>query len=503
MRFFLGCFFLLALATGQPGVVCAQSLDAITLALPNQDEAVAAYADGGHIFVAAAKLASAMGGSYAVSASADRITISLGASEITVRPGNPFISAGAATFTCLPEPRIARGDLFVPLEPWIAILNRILPTYLAWDSFTARLSTGVVGAQVTAIQCTPRKAQTMVEIRLDSAVRFSTARNGKTLLVSIPDGIVASSRLNQEKRIGHVRAISVEQRNKEALVSILMSDSAQPGETVLAEDPWRIRIVLNHSVPQPVGKLPAASADSGYRKSTSAGMRKVVIDPGHGGKDPGATGPNGIQEKDIVLSIALILAQYLRDSTDLNVILTRSTDEFIPLAGRTQMANDSGADLFLSLHCNSIGGGKQRVTSGFKAYINRSAISDEDKLVAMKENAAIEFETETRGKYKSVTEGILLDLMSNEFLRESEDWAGMIVESMEGAGEVVRQHTGLGQAGFFVLNGAYMPSVLFEIAYISHPKESKLLQNKTSQRNIALALLASIRNFIEKYGSSP
>jgi len=228
----------------------------------------------------------------------------------------------------------------------------------------------------------------------------------------------------------------------------------------------------------------------------------VVIDPGHGGKDPGAMGPDGLQEKDIVLGIALLLADSLRATTDLKIVLTRSKDEFIALADRTRMANDSSANLFLSIHCNSIDGDKRRIqrTSGFKVFINKAAVSDEDRLVALKENAAVQFEAvDTRNKYHTVTEGILLDLMSNEFLRESEDWAGMIVESMASLGEITRQYTGLGQAGFYVLNGAYMPAVLVEVAYISHPKDSKLLKNKSFQRRVAAALYRSVCDFVGKY----
>lgn len=229
-------------------------------------------------------------------------------------------------------------------------------------------------------------------------------------------------------------------------------------------------------------------------------IKTIVIDPGHGGKDPGAIGPSGVKEKDVVLPIGLALRDELEKIKGLSVYMTRSTDVFIPLRDRTKFANDKKADLFISIHANSVGGTKKRknTVKGYKIYFLSQAKNEEDKLAAMIENSVIELEEDVqKGDF---LQNVLIDMANNEFLTESQDLSIAIAESFGKALAKIRAlQKGVGQANFWVLNGAYMPSVLVEGCFISNPQEEKLLTNKKFQKKIAVAIKDAVVEFKKKY----
>lgn len=229
-------------------------------------------------------------------------------------------------------------------------------------------------------------------------------------------------------------------------------------------------------------------------------IKTVVIDPGHGGKDAGAVGAANTYEKDAVLAISLELRKLLQEKTDIKVHMTRDTDIFIPLRQRTKFANDKNADLFISVHANSIAGDKARKNrvKGYKMYFLSHAKSEDDKRAAMIENSVIELEDNTEGG--TMLENILNDMANNEYLNESQDISIRITESFaKSITESRKLHTGVGQANFWVLNGAFMPAVLVEAAFISNPTEEKLLSSGKFQKKVAKAICNAVIDFKKKY----
>jgi N-acetylmuramoyl-L-alanine amidase len=267
-------------------------------------------------------------------------------------------------------------------------------------------------------------------------------------------------------------------------------------------------IVVGEQAPSKDAPLTSTPESAGVRKEAGAAakgthgqaLKTIVIDPGHGGRDPGAIGPDGTREKDVVLAIALALRDILKEKTDMSVYLTREKDEFIPLKKRTEFANAKKADLFVSIHANSIMGNnkKRKQVKGFKIYFLSQAKNEEDKLVAMMENSVIELEEGTeKGDY---LQNILIDMANNEYLAESEDMSIMIAEAFTGRlAEIGCLHTGVGQAPFWVLNGAFMPSVLIETAFISNPGEEQLLGSTRFQKKASQAIFEAIMQFKLKY----
>ena len=223
----------------------------------------------------------------------------------------------------------------------------------------------------------------------------------------------------------------------------------------------------------------------------------IIIDPGHGGENSGAVGPKGTKEKDIVLDIALRLESMLKSSNQkgLQVYLTRRDDKFIPLEDRALFANQKGGDLFVSIHANAA---KRRAAAGTEIYFLAQAKNDEARAAEALENSAILFERpEGAPADTSELNFILMDMLQTEFLKESSDLAQIIHDRMKQKLDIPSR--GVDQAGFFVLNKTYMPSVLVETAFISNPEEEKLLNKSTFRQKIAEAICQGILDFKNKY----
>ncbi|MDR0304257.1 MAG: N-acetylmuramoyl-L-alanine amidase [Chitinispirillales bacterium] len=223
----------------------------------------------------------------------------------------------------------------------------------------------------------------------------------------------------------------------------------------------------------------------------------IVIDPGHGGKDPGATGPGGTNEKDIVLPISLEVKKYLSKYKNIKVFLTRETDSFIALHDRAEFANKKNADLFISIHANA--SEKSPSVGGYKMYFLSEAKDEIDEWTAKLENSVIDLESKAQ---TNGLESILLSLANNEFIKESQDFSIMLAKSFgKNMKEIQKLHTGVGQANFYVLNGASMPAVLVETAFISNTKEEKLLKDKKFQKDVAESIGGAAIEFCKKYVS--
>ncbi len=237
-----------------------------------------------------------------------------------------------------------------------------------------------------------------------------------------------------------------------------------------------------------------------HAKASQEIIKTIVIDPGHGGMDPGAIGPGGLEEKKVVLDIGCDLRDLFKSKSKFTVYMTRDKDVFIPLQDRTKFANEKKADIFVSIHANSIEGNakKRDNTRGYKVYFLSQAKNEDDKLVAMRENAVIKLEDKAN-RYDNL-QNILIDMVGNEYLRESQDFSIMVTESFHSSCNVIpKLHLGIGQANFWVLNGAYMPSVLIEVGFISNKKEEESLGDASVRHSIAVSIFEAIMNFKKKY----
>jgi len=223
----------------------------------------------------------------------------------------------------------------------------------------------------------------------------------------------------------------------------------------------------------------------------------VVLDPGHGGKWPhdGAHGGRGLHEKVIALQVARKTKESL-EGQGATVILTRDTDEDIPLADRVRIANEAGADVFLSIHCNSMETlGDRKVTRGVETYFLSPDPTDaEAKMLALLENGGPEAVPLPRSS--DPVAGILNDLALGQARNDSAALAQIVQQRMVRGTRATSR--GVRQAPFLVLSGTRMPSVLVEIGFISHPREGRMLGRDRYQRRVAQALADGVRDFADK-----
>lgn len=218
-------------------------------------------------------------------------------------------------------------------------------------------------------------------------------------------------------------------------------------------------------------------------------VRRIVVDPGHGGKDPGAVGLSGLQEKDVVLAMGLSLAKKLKEELGVDVVMTRSTDVFIELQERTAIANQVGADLFVSIHANA---SLNRSASGIETYYLNLAKTEKAAQLAARENG-------TSLEKVSLLQAVLFDLMANYKLNDSAHMAEEVQKSLykriSGRYSPVK-NLGVKQGPFYVLVGATMPSILVESAFISNEREESRLGDPLFQEQVAEGIYEGIAAYI-------
>jgi len=226
-------------------------------------------------------------------------------------------------------------------------------------------------------------------------------------------------------------------------------------------------------------------------------IKRIVIDPGHGGKDPGAVSTNKKNyEKNISLGVAKKLKKIISKELDCEVLITRTKDEFISLQERTQFANSKSADLFISLHCNAH---ERKTANGIEVYYLSTAKTDDARAVEALENSVVyDFEggNEAVKKYDDLS-FILADMAQNEHLKESSELAIKLQENLIESTNAFNR--GVKQANFYVLRGTFMPAVLIELGFLSNRKEEKKLVTASYQETLANAIYEGIKNFKLKY----
>jgi N-acetylmuramoyl-L-alanine amidase len=219
----------------------------------------------------------------------------------------------------------------------------------------------------------------------------------------------------------------------------------------------------------------------------------IVIDPGHGGKDPGAIGITGLREKDVNLDISKLLKRRLQ-AEGINVILTRSCDKFLSLWQRAHIANEEKADFFISIHANA---SRSRQASGFEVYYLSEACDDSARAVQASENAALDFETDFKIKTSDQLKATLWDIIYTENRVESIELAQSLVNSMDNA--KISRNRGVKSALFYVLKGTRIPSVLIEVGFISNRYEETKLKKSSYRQEIADCIAEGILNYKKRY----
>ena len=225
----------------------------------------------------------------------------------------------------------------------------------------------------------------------------------------------------------------------------------------------------------------------------------VVIDPGHGGRDPGAVGANSM-EKNIVLAVGLKLGELIKQNhPEVRVIYTRTTDVFVPLHERAAIANRANANLFISIHCNAIGGARAATAQGAEVWVLGMDRSEENLAVAQRENSVIFLEEDYAIRYGGFDPNdpvsyIIFEFLANEHLDRSIQFASLVQNQL--VSRANRINRGVRQAGFLVLREVAMPSVLIELGFISNRAEERFMMSAEGQRILANSIYEGFRQYL-------
>lgn len=239
----------------------------------------------------------------------------------------------------------------------------------------------------------------------------------------------------------------------------------------------------------------AAGASIASTTRERSRLDTVVIDPGHGGKDPGAVA-NGLQEKDIVLDVSHKLGDYIENRLDIEVIYTRTDDRFIALEERGHFANRNSGDLFISLHANAF---RSSSVKGTETYFLGRSKTDAARRVMRQENSVVREYEENPDRYDEYDAEAFVkgELFLSASMQFSEEFAALVQDQFKH--RVHRRSRGVHQAGFYVLWSASMPSVLVELGYITNPQEARYLNSDRGQTYLASGIFRAVREYKNKY----
>ena len=405
--------------------------------------------------------------------------------------------------------RLMRGTIFAPVPTFLPIFSELIPGTLTWDEKKRAVMVSGIITTINKVAYEYFSNGTLICISLSEPLKHRVElKQNNWLTVNFTDGSFEPDTLFPGSSSDLIRDTRCFQHENEAQLAFLISDnvqdfsvapSANPNEVLISLRKKIDNIPFTHSIPayDNYPAMPELDAQI-WRIDT------VVIDPGHGGKDPGAIGPKKTKEKDVVLNVAKELKKIIDSHGEIKAVLTRDRDVFLPLHERARIAHKSGGKLFISLHVNS---SRSRYAKGMEVFFLSVAKTKDAEEVARRENKSIEMEEDIEfySQYASFFNGsslsndIMSEMASKVFLDESQDICSILLDKACSATRFQRR--GVKQAGFYVMLGtqAFMPSVLFEIGFISNPEEEKKMRRVSYQKRLAKAIYDSIITFKKKH----
>jgi N-acetylmuramoyl-L-alanine amidase len=462
-----------------------------------KSSSVPAFEKNGLTYVSIPAFAEQLGFKHSQSVFSNKSVFSNERGSITFVQDNLFYKIDTV-INLIPYPPIRKeSTLYLPAPYLVKVFDAKHSGALGWSAQTSTITVNSLKYSVLSVSSGVKQNGTLISIVLADSLPYEFTYYHPNLAVNFGGGKLDPKAVKRGLRAGVVDSAFTLQYDGSAQVSFILNQAVEPPYIEYSAKTRTLMISLKPKIEQKKQKAPAAT----QVPLDASLIRTVVVDPGHGGKDPGAIGPTGVKEKDVVLGIGLELRTML-EKAGFKVFMTRDKDIFIPLGDRTKFANEKKADLFVSIHADAVGGDakKRSAARGYKVYFLSQAKNEEDKMVAMRENAVIELEDKDKRSNYNALQDVLISIAGAEYLRESQDLCIFIEQSL-GANvkQIPRLQLGVGQANFWVLNGAYMPSVLIEVGFISNTEEEKLLSDKRTQFQQAAAFSEAIVKFKQQF----
>jgi N-acetylmuramoyl-L-alanine amidase len=448
---------------------------------------------GGYDFVSLADLAKTLDLSYSQNALLKQFQCK-SRKTILVFALNPFIRVNDEIRQMPIAVLYQNGQFYVPLVFFLPCIEDALPFPLEYRQQKREIAISTFHAKVNSLLAEDKQNGVLIRLRLSSQVPLAniyTSESNGWFYVDIYGGQIEDARqvgIQDNSRI--VEQIMKVQLSKDtARFGFQLNRTIKEKTIQQQNDPSEILIALRTREEISAGLLAELAKEREKWK-----IDVVVLDPGHGGKDPGTIGKSGYYEKHLTLAIAKEVKAELERLLKIKVIMTRSTDVFVPLQERTQFANRQNGKLFISIHVDSNPDEKLR---GHTVYFMGPAKTEEARRVAQFENSVIQYEDSKKYAGLSDAAFILAANAQNSFNKESQDFAGQVDQQLC---QLPQSHSiGVRQAGFYVLYGSSMPNLLVETGFASNRQDEKRLKDKNTQRLIAHAIAQSVKEFKERY----
>lgn len=473
-----------------------------------------ALSRSGHLYASLTDFGTAFG--IKATARDQKLELPAGQYTLEVTSDNPFVivtdaNHNANVFQLQEDVIRSGGTFYAPVEEFVRVIDDLLSEDVAFDRARRAIIVGHAGRtsafDIGGLTFEEKSNGDLIRLQCskklpDYETWTKAIGNDTWLYMTIADARADARALRQISSRGNLRQVLVFQSPTSVQLTFKLKGQVASVEPMPAEGSNDILLAI-HRPEEIVAVKPAYDYEKTLQRERERWkMDVVVIDAGHGGDDPGTIGVSRTKEKDVTLAIALKLGRLIeRNLSDVRVVYTRKTDQFVELYRRGQIANQAGGKLFISIHCNSMPH-KPSTANGFEIYLLRPGKTEAALRIAERENAVVRYEEGYEQRYQKLTEEnfILLTMAQNAYIKYSEHFAEILRHEM---GKVRGlDNNGVKQAGFYVLVGASMPNVLVETAYLSNRKDEKLLKSATGQEQIAAEIFSAVKRYKKEYEKS-
>ena len=488
---------------------------------PKNNSTIGAFRTKGVLYGSLTDLAQVLQVTSYTNTTTAKMEVKHGPYRVKVTGGNPFIvvtdqAQKQTVYQLTANVMFAANTFFVPIQSTLSYFQILFDKSGRFDPATGTLYIGdappPTAYDIPSVAFEPKINGMVIRIAATKRIEDveSWLRPDGWFYVTIAEAKADVRRINAVKGTSIVKNIVAIQ--SPTSVQLTFKLTGKIAATEILRDEGSNDLLISIRTPQPEEKLvPVPIPEKKPPRDSSpdlSSQRKrweldvIVIDPGHGGYDPGTLGVTGVREKDITLGIGRRLGQLIRSGSselrNVKVVFTRSTDTFVPLYRRGQIANESGGKLFVSIHGNATPR-KPSPQRGFEVYLLRPGKTEDAIAIAERENAVIELEEGYEDRYQELTDEnfILVTMAQSAYMRSSERLAELVQKQMSNVAGL--HNNGVKQAGFYVLVGAAMPNILVETGFLSNREDEKFLKSTTGQQKVAEALYRAIRKYKTEY----
>lgn len=467
---------------------------------------IPAYIREGTVYFSLKDFADALSINYYYNESTQKIEIKFDNYLLKVSARNPFIvikdkiNSKESVIQLPTSTYFINSKIFVPVKYTLPVLETALGKKIGFEE-PNKIVVGEITKQkeetalktfnISGIVLDEKVNGTLIRIKSNKRVPsyFSSFKDGLLTLIFRSVNVDAEN-VRFTGGSGVVKKIEAKNAGPDTEINITVGDEYTTNEVMNIDNSNDLQITIHNKL---------------FKKDRTNNRLKdkwefdvIVIDAGHGGQDAGAIGVNGVKEKDINLGIALKLGKMIEEKMkDVRVVYTRKDDRFIDLYKRGKIANENNGKLFISIHCNSTPK-KPSDANGFEVYLLRPGRTKEAIAIAEFENSVIQYE-ENPNRYEKLTDEnfILVSMAHSSYMKYSEKFAEYLHKEFDK--HPTLNSRGVKQAGFYVLVGASMPSVLIESGFLSNPKDAKHLSTASGQQKFAEYVFNGIKKYRESY----